>query len=94
MSARTKLLRTRDGRPFATIGEAAVLCAIAAHWKVNDCGASPTEAGRLAGHMAPRQAMRALARRGFLSIGGRGRYMDYRTAKPTLRGWSELGVSP
>lgn len=42
--------------------------------------------------MNPRAAMRALARRGLLLIGGKGRYMDYSSAKPTERGWAE--VSP
>lgn len=92
MTVRVSLLRTRDGRPLGTLGEASILCAVAAHWRAHRCGPSPTEAGRLTGHMNPRAAMRALARRGLLLIGGKGRYMDYRSAKPTERGWAE--VSP
>lgn len=67
-----------------------MLCAVAAAWKVSGCGPCVAAVGRLTGHTDPRGAMRGLARRGFMSIGGRGRYMDYRTAKPTARGWAEV----
>lgn len=87
-----------DGRPFLTLNQAAVLCAIAAHWKVRGKGVGSTRVGRMIGaphDQTVRGAMNALMRRGFLTAewkrnGGK-LIVQYQSLRPTPKGWEELG---